>query len=115
MRDAEKLLLDDHLHRVIMEHIYSLQRWFRSTLVRRRYIRLKSTILNLQALSRGAMVRNKIRRESFAALCIQTNWRRYCVQQNYRKILKAIVGIQSCFRANVQMKRYVMIPLPDVP
>uniref|UniRef100_A0A914EE04 Uncharacterized protein n=2 Tax=Acrobeloides nanus TaxID=290746 RepID=A0A914EE04_9BILA len=42
MRDAEKLLLDDHLHRVIMEHIYSLQRWFRANVQMKRLSELRT-------------------------------------------------------------------------
>ena len=48
LRDAEKLLLDDHLHRIIMEHIYTLQHWFRSVLARRKYLKLRAGIINLQ-------------------------------------------------------------------
>uniref|UniRef100_A0A183CYZ6 Myosin motor domain-containing protein n=1 Tax=Gongylonema pulchrum TaxID=637853 RepID=A0A183CYZ6_9BILA len=48
MRDAEKLLLDDHLHRAIMKHIETLQHWFRALLTRRRYVRLRSAIIAIQ-------------------------------------------------------------------
>ncbi|PIO67489.1 phorbol esters/diacylglycerol binding domain protein [Teladorsagia circumcincta] len=48
MRDADKLILDDHLHRVIMQHIDTLQRWFRTIIARKRYLRLKQGLVKIQ-------------------------------------------------------------------
>lgn len=48
MRDAEKLLLDDHLHRAIMEHIYRLQSHFRALLTRKHYLKFRNGIIKLQ-------------------------------------------------------------------
>uniref|UniRef100_A0A158P6T6 Myosin motor domain-containing protein n=1 Tax=Angiostrongylus cantonensis TaxID=6313 RepID=A0A158P6T6_ANGCA len=53
MRDAEKLMLDDHLHRVIMQHIDTLQRWFRMIIARKRYLRFKQGIVKIQVLLRS--------------------------------------------------------------
>lgn len=48
MRDAEKLLLDDHLHRVIMQQILTLQGWFRTMLARKRFVKFRTGIVKLQ-------------------------------------------------------------------
>jgi myosin-9 len=48
MRDAEKLLLDDHLHRIIIEKIVCIQRWFHAVLARRRFLRFRNGIIRLQ-------------------------------------------------------------------
>lgn len=48
MRDQEKLLLDDHLHRQIVAHVRKLQNWFRVVAQRRRYLRAKCGIVRLQ-------------------------------------------------------------------
>lgn len=48
MRDAEKLILDDHLHRVIMKHIKTLQRCIQALMTRRKYIKLRNTIIAVQ-------------------------------------------------------------------
>lgn len=48
MRDPEKLLLDDHLHRIIMEKILTLQRWIRAQLEQMRYQKFRQGIIKLQ-------------------------------------------------------------------
>lgn len=48
MRDAEKLILDDQLHRTIMAHIYRLQGWFRTQLARKRFIKTRQGIIKIQ-------------------------------------------------------------------
>lgn len=48
MRDAEKLILDDHLHRVIIKHIETLQRCIQALITRRKYIKLRNTIIAIQ-------------------------------------------------------------------
>lgn len=48
MRDAEKLILDDHLHRVIIKHIETLQRYIQALMTRRKYIKLRTTIIAMQ-------------------------------------------------------------------
>lgn len=50
MRDSEKLLLDDHLHRVIMKHIYRLQSHFRTLLARKHYLKFRNGIIKLQVI-----------------------------------------------------------------
>jgi len=48
MRDPEKLLLDDHLHRIIMEKILTLQRWIRAQLEHKRYKKFRAGVIKLQ-------------------------------------------------------------------
>jgi len=48
MRDQEKLLLDDHLHRQIVAHVRRLQNWFRAVVQRRRYLRARRGVVRLQ-------------------------------------------------------------------
>lgn len=48
MRDAEKLLLDDQLHKTIMQHIETLQHWFRSVITRRKFLRLRAGVIRIQ-------------------------------------------------------------------
>lgn len=50
MRDSEKLLIDDQLHRIIMQHIETLQHWFRAFLARAKYLKLRKAIIVLQVL-----------------------------------------------------------------
>lgn len=106
MRDAEKLLLDDHLHRAIMKHIETLQHWFRALLTRRKYVKLRSGVVAIQALVRGMIVRNRLREQYNAALLIQRNWKRFKVERKYMQIRRAIIGIQSQYRGDCARKRY---------
>ncbi|ETN79347.1 hypothetical protein NECAME_09880 [Necator americanus] len=110
MRDAEKLVLDDHLHKVIMQHIETLQRWFRTVIARKRYLRLRQGIIKIQALVRGVMLRSRLRRQAYAALVIQSNWRRYRDEHRYKKLRTAIIAIQAAFRGNQARKRIGDIP-----
>ncbi len=48
LRETEKLLLDDTLHRAIMTRIINIQRWMKATLDRRRYVRMKSACIVIQ-------------------------------------------------------------------
>uniref|UniRef100_A0A1I7XGK0 Myosin motor domain-containing protein n=1 Tax=Heterorhabditis bacteriophora TaxID=37862 RepID=A0A1I7XGK0_HETBA len=110
MRDAEKLILDDHLHKTIMQHIDTLQRWFRTTIARKRYLRLKQGVIRIQTLVvqafvRGALARSKLRRQAYAALVIQTNWKRYQEQNRYHLIRDAVLALQAAYRGANARKR----------
>uniref|UniRef100_A0A158R5X7 Myosin motor domain-containing protein n=1 Tax=Syphacia muris TaxID=451379 RepID=A0A158R5X7_9BILA len=105
MRDAEKLILDDSLHKTIMQHIETLQRWFRAVNTRRKYLRLKTDVIRLQAMIRGMFVRNRLREEAQAAVVIQSAWRRYVVRKRYKQIRTAVIAIQAAFRGHQVRQR----------
>uniref|UniRef100_A0A915BD69 Myosin motor domain-containing protein n=1 Tax=Parascaris univalens TaxID=6257 RepID=A0A915BD69_PARUN len=98
MRDAEKLLLDDQLHKTIMQHIETLQHWFRSMITRRRFLRLRDAVIRIQAMARGALVRNRLREEVNAAVTIQACWRRFVEERKYRQIRNTVLAIQAACR-----------------
>ncbi|CAD5206531.1 unnamed protein product [Bursaphelenchus okinawaensis] len=98
MRDAEKLLLDDQLHRVIMGHIEKLQSWFRSVLARRRYLKMKIGMVRMQAWVRGMLARNQIRNQHMAALLIQSWWRKEEQRQKFKQIKDVVTRIQAWYR-----------------
>ncbi|KAF1769018.1 hypothetical protein GCK72_000831 [Caenorhabditis remanei] len=110
MRDAEKLILDDHLHRTIMQSIDTLQRWFRTMLARKRYLRMKEGIIKIQALIRGSIARNEVRRKALAAQTIQCNWKTYKERRKYLSTRAAVIGIQSAFRGAAIRKKIAEIP-----
>ncbi|VDM63316.1 unnamed protein product [Angiostrongylus costaricensis] len=110
MRDAEKLMLDDQLHRVIMQHIDTLQRWFRMIIARKRYLRFKQGIVKIQALVRGVLVRSRIRKQAYAALVIQSNYRRNREERRYRLLREAVIAVQAAYRGNQARKRLGEIP-----
>ncbi|CAL2029784.1 unnamed protein product [Caenorhabditis brenneri] len=110
MRDAEKLILDDHLHRTIMQSIDTLQRWFRTMLARKRYLRMKEGIIKIQALIRGSLARNEVRRKALAAQTIQCNWKAFKARQKYLSTRNAVIAIQSAFRGSALRKKIGEIP-----
>ncbi|VDM37297.1 unnamed protein product [Toxocara canis] len=107
MRDAEKLLLDDQLHKTIIQHIDTLQHWFRAVIARRKFLRLRAAIITIQAMVRGMIVRNRLREEANAALVIQTNWRRFVEERKYRQIRNTILAIQAAYRGNQYRNHFV--------
>ncbi|CAJ0954851.1 unnamed protein product, partial [Mesorhabditis belari] len=110
MRDAEKLILDDFLHRTIMQHIVTLQRWFRTVLARKKYLRLRNGVIRIQAMFRGMQLRNRLRHESYAALVIQANWRRYREEKRYNQLKSSILALQAAYRGALTRKRIGDIP-----
>ncbi|CAJ0568268.1 unnamed protein product, partial [Mesorhabditis spiculigera] len=110
MRDAEKLILDEFLHRTIMHHIVTLQRWFRTVLARKKYLRLRAGVVRIQAMFRGMQLRNKLRQQSYAAMVIQTNWRRYRDEMRYKQLRATIIALQAAYRGAETRKRIGDIP-----
>lgn len=52
MRESEKYKLDCKLHQQIMTSIVTLQRWFRSYLERRRFLKTRSAVVVIQSYCR---------------------------------------------------------------
>uniref|UniRef100_A0A0K0EKS2 Myosin motor domain-containing protein n=1 Tax=Strongyloides stercoralis TaxID=6248 RepID=A0A0K0EKS2_STRER len=98
MRDAEKLLLDDHLHRTIMSHIVTLQRWFRACSERRRFLKMRSEIVSFQAACRAALAKKRLNKKVHAATVIQSHWKGYLEHKKYLQIRKAVIELQSVAR-----------------
>uniref|UniRef100_A0A914XBB0 Unconventional myosin-IXb n=2 Tax=Plectus sambesii TaxID=2011161 RepID=A0A914XBB0_9BILA len=106
MREAEKLLLDDQLHRTIMTHINRLQSWFRTVLARRRFLHTRSGVVKIQALVRGVMARNRLRSQVLAAVCIQAAWRGSVQRNKYRRLRDQMVQLQAHVRGVLFRRRY---------
>lgn len=60
MRESEKLKLDYRLHQQIMAGIVTIQRWFRALMERRRFLRLKQAVIQIQV---------SIFKRNFASFC----------------------------------------------
>ncbi|MCP9259990.1 Unconventional myosin-IXb [Dirofilaria immitis] len=105
MRDAEKLILDDHLHRVIMKHIETLQRYIQTMMIRRKYIKLRAAVIAIQAATRGMILRNRLREIYNAALIIQRNWKCFKEEQKYLQIRRAVIAIQAHYRGACARKQ----------
>ncbi|CAG9822727.1 unnamed protein product [Phaedon cochleariae] len=94
MRESEKYKLDCKLHQQIMAGIVTLQRWFRSCLERRRFLRIKFAIVTIQSFCRMYLVQ-KYMKKLQAALKIQKCWRGYKCRSWYQKLRTGLVMFQA--------------------
>ncbi|XP_063380821.1 protein abnormal spindle [Cydia fagiglandana] len=93
---------------VTIQRFYKSYRHARNT--REQYLRIRSIIIKLQALAKRVIVRKryldhlqrilKQRREA-AAICIQSNFRRYLVQSRYLNYRKHVTYIQRLWRGKL--------------
>lgn len=97
MRESEKHKLDCKLHQQIMAGIVTLQRWFRSCLERRRFLRMRTAVILLQSYCRMYLVQRTVR-QVMAAIKIQKVWRGYKCRKWLKKLKTGLVMFQSCCR-----------------
>ncbi|KIH64250.1 myosin head [Ancylostoma duodenale] len=63
-----------------------------------------------KALVRGVLARSQLRRQAYAALIIQSNWKRYREEHRYRLLREAVIALQAAFRGREARKRLGDIP-----
>lgn len=103
LRESEKYKLDCKLHQQIMASIVSLQRWFRSCLDRRRFLRMRNAVVLLQSYCRMYLVQKQVRMVS-AVLRLQKVWRGYKVRTWYQKLKEDVVQFQAFARGYIARK-----------
>uniref|UniRef100_A0A671RSH5 Unconventional myosin-IXb-like n=1 Tax=Sinocyclocheilus anshuiensis TaxID=1608454 RepID=A0A671RSH5_9TELE len=94
LKESERQILQEALHKEVMRSIIILQRWFRACLMRKQYLREREGIITIQRSWR--YLRQTYR--SRAAIVIQTAWRRSKERAEYlkkRENLKAQIGSHS--------------------
>ncbi|XP_041367346.1 unconventional myosin-IXAa-like isoform X3 [Gigantopelta aegis] len=108
LRESEKILLDEALHRAIMERVIKIQRWAKTILERQNFIRLLSAVLTLQKYIRRFIAQRTLTklREERAALVIQTWYRARSVQRQYRRYRAKVILVQTACRGHLARKRF---------
>lgn len=104
LRESEKIKLDIELHQQIITSITTIQKWFRACLERRKFLRLKNAVVQIQSFWRMIIAQrfaHSLRTRIEAAVHIQAAWRAY-KQYNWFKKLKSCVTI---FQAHVRGNR----------
>ncbi|NWS61978.1 MYO9B protein, partial [Chunga burmeisteri] len=105
MKEAERQILQDTLHKEVMRKIILLQSWLRMVLERRRFLRTRQAAVVLQACWRSRCVRMTLQRNN-AAIYIQSAWRRYRARKCYLQQKRRICLLQAMVRGHLQRKRF---------
>uniref|UniRef100_A0A8C0F4M2 Myosin IXB n=1 Tax=Bubo bubo TaxID=30461 RepID=A0A8C0F4M2_BUBBB len=105
MKEAERQILQDTLHKEVIRKIILLQSWLRMVLERRRFLRTRQAAIVLQACWRSRSVRMALQRNN-AAIYIQSAWRRYRERKCYLQQKRRICLLQAMVRGHLQRKRF---------
>ncbi|XP_027758120.1 unconventional myosin-IXb isoform X3 [Empidonax traillii] len=105
MKEAERQILQDTLHKEVIRKIILLQSWLRMVLERRRFLRTRQAALVLQACWRSRCLRMALQR-SDAAIAIQAAWRRYQQRRRFLQHRRSICLLQALIRGHLARKRY---------
>lgn len=109
LRESEKIKLDIELHQQIITSITTIQKWFRACLERRKFLRLKNAIVQIQAFWRmvtAQKLAQVIRARNEAALHIQCAWRMYKQRGWFKKMKSCVITFQAYVRGNNARKRF---------
>uniref|UniRef100_A0A674H5G0 Myosin IXB n=1 Tax=Taeniopygia guttata TaxID=59729 RepID=A0A674H5G0_TAEGU len=105
MKEAERQILQDTLHKEVIRKIILLQSWLRMVLERRRFLRMRQAAVVLQACWRSRCVRMALQRNS-AAVEIQAAWRRHRQRKRFLQLRRRVCLLQALVRGHLQRKRY---------
>ncbi|XP_018306562.1 unconventional myosin-IXa isoform X1 [Mycetomoellerius zeteki] len=121
LRESEKIKLDIELHQQIITSITTIQKWFRACLERRKFLRLKNAIVQIQSFWRmvsAQRLAQVLRAKTEAALHIQTAWRVYKQHSWFKKLKSCVITFQAYVRGNNARKKFIELkkrkrPPPD--
>ncbi|NWQ62008.1 MYO9B protein, partial [Neopipo cinnamomea] len=105
MKEAERQILQDTLHKEVIRKIILLQSWLRMVLERRRFLRTRQAAVVLQACWRSRCVRMALQRNN-AAIEIQAAWRRCRQRKRFLQHRRRICLLQALVRGHLARKRY---------
>lgn len=121
LRESEKIKLDIELHQQIITSITTIQKWFRACLERRKFLRLKNAVVQIQSFWRmvnAQRLAQVLRARTEAALHIQTIWRMYRQHSWFKKLKSSVIIFQAYVRGNIARKKFDELkkrkkPLPN--
>uniref|UniRef100_A0A672KJW1 Unconventional myosin-IXb-like n=1 Tax=Sinocyclocheilus grahami TaxID=75366 RepID=A0A672KJW1_SINGR len=106
LKESERQILQEALHKEVMRSIIILQRWFRACLMRKQYLREREGIITIQRSWR--YLRETYR--SRAAIVIQTAWRRSQERAEYLEKSQTELG-----HLNKTEEKKPSLPKPQPP
>ncbi|XP_056334608.1 unconventional myosin-IXb isoform X3 [Danio aesculapii] len=109
LKESERQILQEALHKEVMRRIIILQRWFRACLMRKQYLRGRKGIITIQRSWRYVRETYRCR----AAIVIQIAWRKSRERAEQEK-LKA-QAFQTDLNETEEKKPSQPKPLPSLP
>ncbi|XP_050441866.1 unconventional myosin-IXAb-like isoform X2 [Adelges cooleyi] len=112
LRECEKLKLDFKLHQQIMASIIIIQRWFRTLLQRRQFLRITWATETIQSWWRMILSQklvNRMRMDETAAIYIQSAWRKYRVSSWYKNLRRSVITLQAHSRGYLARQKFSQI------
>ncbi|XP_076288846.1 unconventional myosin-IXa isoform X1 [Lasioglossum baleicum] len=109
LRESEKIKLDIELHQQIITSITTIQKWFRACLERRKFLRLKNAVVQIQSFWRMIIAQRlaqSLRARIEAAIHIQSAWRTYKHHIWYKKLKSCVIIFQAHVRGNNARKAF---------
>ena len=103
LRESEKIKLDIELHQQIITSITTIQKWFRACLERRKFLRIKNAVVQIQAFWRMVLAQrfaHSLRSRIEAAVHIQSAWRAYKTQSWFKKLKACVIIFQAFVKGN---------------
>ncbi|XP_076249608.1 unconventional myosin-IXa [Calliopsis andreniformis] len=110
LRESEKIKLDIELHQQIITSITTIQKWFRACLERRKFLRLRNAVVQIQSFWRMVIAQrlaHSLRAKIDAAIHIQSAWRAYKQYSWYKKLKSCIITFQAHVRGNNARKAFI--------
>ncbi|XP_016405363.1 unconventional myosin-IXb-like isoform X2 [Sinocyclocheilus rhinocerous] len=114
LKESERQILQEALHKEVMRRIIILQRWFRACLMRKQYLREREGIITIQRSWRYLRETYRCR----AAIVIQTAWRSSKERAEYlkqREKLKAPTSQTELGHLNKAEEKNPSQPKPQPP
>ncbi|XP_071857955.1 unconventional myosin-IXa isoform X3 [Bombus fervidus] len=109
LRESEKIKLDIELHQQIITSITTIQKWFRACLERRKFLRLKNAVVQIQSFWRMVIAQrfaHSLRTRIEAVTHIQSAWRAYKQHSWFKKLKSCVITFQAHVRGNRARKTF---------
>ncbi|XP_074060538.1 unconventional myosin-IXb isoform X3 [Macrotis lagotis] len=110
MKETERQILQETLHKEVIRKIILLQSWTRMVLERRHFLQVKQAAITIQAFWRSYRVRRSLAK-SEAAVYIQAIWRGYQQRKAYQRLQRSILLLQTIGRGYLQRQRFSQMVL----
>ncbi|XP_007489818.1 unconventional myosin-IXb isoform X4 [Monodelphis domestica] len=105
MKETERQILQETLHKEVIRKIILLQSWTRMVLERRHFLQVKQAAITIQAFWRSYRVRRTLAKTE-AAVYIQSIWRGYKQQKAYQRLRRSVLLLQTLSRGYLQRQRF---------